>query len=169
MDEKKLVLKRRSRQQEDLTYSYSRTGTEDYQLQQRKLELSQAIALQKEGNKQAVGEWENKEVAELLYLYGLPEDSPLSVLTVEVFGQVTNIGEHINNIGSKTAELEDSIARNYSQELAQGMHDELQSVIKKGTPPAGPDTDPLNSQLGFHRLLRTSPLAEVPFVCCTDC
>lgn len=28
---------------------------------------------------------------------------------------------------------------------------------------------PLSDQLGEYRILRTSPLTEVPFVCCTNC
>ena len=28
---------------------------------------------------------------------------------------------------------------------------------------------PLSDKLGYYRILRTSPLAEVPFVCCTEC
>jgi hypothetical protein len=28
---------------------------------------------------------------------------------------------------------------------------------------------PLSEALGHRRILRTSPLTEVPFVCCTDC
>lgn len=33
--------------------------------------------------------------------------------------------------------------------------------------PRGPN--PVNEGLGEQRILRTSPLTEVPFVCCTDC
>jgi hypothetical protein len=33
--------------------------------------------------------------------------------------------------------------------------------------PATKRIDPLNSQLGWFRILRTSPLTEVPFICST--
>ncbi|MEO7314342.1 MAG: hypothetical protein ABIW47_04090 [Ginsengibacter sp.] len=169
LDEKRLELKSPLRYREAFRDKIIRAGNDEKQIYQLKLEMSQTLAREKEGNKQAVGEWQNKDVAELLFLYGLPEEASLSVLTVEVFGQVTNIGEHINDIRNKTVELEDSIARNYSQELAKGMHVDLQTVVKKGGFPVMPESDPLKTQLGFHRLLRTSPLAEVPFICCTDC
>jgi len=32
-----------------------------------------------------------------------------------------------------------------------------------------PASSPVSDELGHHRILRTSPLTEVPFVCCTDC
>ncbi|MEO6133601.1 MAG: hypothetical protein ABIP35_00525, partial [Ginsengibacter sp.] len=169
LDEKRLILKAPNRHVKIFREKMAAAGNDPELLYQLQQQLSQTITWEKQSSWQAVGEWANKDVAELLYLYGLPEDSSLSILSVEVFGQITNIGEHINDILGKTSELVDSVARNYDQGLAEGMRQELEMVKKKGQFPATPDTDPLNTQLGFHRILRTSPLTEVPFICCTDC
>ncbi|HKE59850.1 MAG TPA: hypothetical protein VKB46_24230, partial [Pyrinomonadaceae bacterium] len=36
-------------------------------------------------------------------------------------------------------------------------------------PEAGSGPSPVAEGLGQRRILRTSPLTEVPFVCCTNC
>ena len=73
------------------------------------------------------------------------------------------------NIGDKRQQLIDSVARHYDQFLAEGMRQETIRKLKtEGAAPETPDIDPLRSQLGLFRILRTSPLVEVPFVCCTD-
>jgi len=58
---------------------------------------AQQIAWEKESTKQAFGKWRNMEVRKMLDLYGLPIDSPLSVVCVEVFGQITNAFEHMDD------------------------------------------------------------------------
>jgi hypothetical protein len=63
------------------------------------------------------GYWDEDEVEALLSALGLPLDSPLSVLAVEVLPEIGRRG------------------------------------------------DPLGSNLGYVRILRTSPLAAVPSIC----
>jgi hypothetical protein len=52
----------------------------------------------------------------------------------------------------------------FNQEIAT----QLSRNIKETTvTPDKKPIDPLNSQLGLFRILRTSPLVEVPFICHT--
>jgi hypothetical protein len=168
LDEKRLLQKPPERYRKIFGEKIGNAGNDGNLILQLRNEMTQLIALENEATWQAYGGWQNKEVAELLYLYGLPIDSPLSILCVEVFGQITNIAEHINDIFQKKEELIESIAVNYDQLLAEGMRNETFKKLDTQLP-VKPDTDPLNSQLGYHRILRTSPLTEVPFICCTDC
>ena len=91
-----------------------------------------------------------------------------SLISRQVFGQITNISEHINDIRQKKDELVESIAINYDQFLAEGMRQEINKKIDVQFP-VKPETDPLKTQLGYHRILRTSPLVAVPEICCIDC
>ena len=126
---------------------------------------TQQIAWEKESTKQAYGNWTNKEVEEVLDMYGLPVDSPLSVLCVEVFGHITNGFEHISHFERNKDELIDKTAFVFNADVAH----ELQRNLREIQAPNEPQTlDPLNSQLGLYRILRTSPLTEVPFICCTE-
>jgi hypothetical protein len=110
--------------------------------------------------------WSNDEVAQWLNLFGLPDDSSLSVLLVEILPQITNIFEHVSvhkpevNVNVQSTVQQDLPSANFaSQRLAtlQQQRDFQQ----------GPS--PLSDELGHHRILRTSPLTEVPFVCCPTC
>ena len=124
--------------------------------------LSQQIAWEKESTKQAFGQWKNSEVYKMLDLYGLPLDSSLSVLCVEVFGHITNAFEHIDNFERNREELIEKTALVFNRTIAGEMIKNLDEVK---VPPEKPPIDPLNSQLGLFRILRTSPLVEVPFIC----
>jgi hypothetical protein len=126
----------------------------------------QQLAVEEEIVQQAYGTWQNKEVTDMLHLYGLPGDSNLSVVCVEVFGQVTNAFEHIDDFNQNKGPLLQEITNTYDQALSVAVGKE---IIKATNAPAKKPIDPLNSQLGLYRILRTSPLTEVPFVCCTDC
>jgi len=130
------------------------------------LNTIQQIAWEKESPKQAFGTWTNKEVEDILDLYGLPEDSSLSVLCVEVYGQISNVFEHIDNFTARKNELIEKTATVFNQTVARQYQGTLRGVKQ---PAAKAPIDPLNSQLGMFRILRTSPLTEVPFVCCTNC
>ena len=167
LDERRLDLKPPTRHYKIFEEKIHKAGNDKKLVLQLKQQMVQTIAWEKEATWQAYGQWDNKEVTELLFLYGLPADSPLSVVCVEVFGQITNIGEHINHIHDKKEELIASIASNYDQLLAEGMRQENSKKLDAQFP-AKPEIDPLKTQLGFHRILRTSPLTEVPFICCTD-
>jgi hypothetical protein len=111
------------------------------------------IAIFKDQVKTATITWENKEIAALLMGLGLPEDSPLCVLTVEVFGNITSLYEHI---GLSLPEIKKLTANN-PQVYAAIETRQLQSQYA------------LTNALGKYRILRTSPLTEVPFVCCPTC
>jgi hypothetical protein len=125
---------------------------------------SQQVAWEKESSKQAFGQWTNMEVRKLLNLYGLPINSSLSVTCVEVFGHITNVFEHIDNFEGKKEDFIDKMAVVINSEIS----DELKSNLEEVKDPTAVKTiDPLNSQLGLFRILRTSPLTEVPFICST--
>jgi hypothetical protein len=67
--------------------------------------------------------------------------------------------------------MKDELLAKISQEYDPVLSGEI-AVSLEGIEDPGieAETDPLNSQLGLHRILRTSPLTEVPPVCCkTEC
>ncbi|CAN5732247.1 hypothetical protein BH10BAC3_BH10BAC3_39180 [soil metagenome] len=129
--------------------------------------ISMHRVLYKEALRYAETEWTNDDITEMLYLYGLPGDAPLSVLCVELFGTITNLAEHITDFTSVQDDVINEMAIQYGdagrQEAFRMMHD------YKEAKPREDNSKPLSDELGFHRILRTSPLAEVPFVCCADC
>ncbi|EAZ79229.1 hypothetical protein [Algoriphagus machipongonensis] len=99
----------------------------------------------------------SEDIAEKLRSFGLPEDSPLSVLVVEVFGNITNIHDHLTHLrpSSRTSTMSDRISKDLKAKKAETN---LVSDIR-----------PLSRGLGHFRILRTSPLTKVPFVCCPTC
>ncbi len=107
------------------------------------------IAIYKDKTKTSSCKWPDKEVRALLSNYGLPEDSPLSVLVVEVFGNISSIFEFL---GFNDKEL--------------SHFGDYATIIKERR---GKNSQALNEQLGNYRILRTSPLTEVPFICCATC
>ncbi len=127
--------------------------------------------INKDAAKYGTGLWQNDEVNELLAMYGLPTDSALSVLCVEMLPTITNIYDHINEFGeSKSSAIANNVASFHPdahaelKEASSRFSDnELTAMMYIQQP------KPLSDQLGEHRILRTSPLTEVPFVCCTDC
>ena len=131
------------------------------------LELSQLQMREKESVRYARSCFYNKDVVAMLELYGLPLDSSLSVLCVEVYGQITKINEHINNYSMKKRDslLNEAAAlfgSPIAQEMTHGMH-------RIGENSAQKMPDPLGTNLGLFRILRTSPLTAVPFICCVGC
>ena len=114
--------------------------------------------------------WGNCEIYQLLALYGLPIDSPLSVLCVEILPQITNIYSHINALESK------KIQNDIKRTLASGNFPSAGSIKEamaiKQTAKYSINLNepkPLSDKLGHYRILRTSPLIEVPFVCAPIC
>lgn len=124
----------------------------------------QQIAWEKESSKQAFGVWKNSDVRQMLDLYGLPRDSSLSVLCVEVFGHITNAFEHIDDFRNNAEKLVDKTAVVFNENVANQLS---KNVLDVNNPPPKAPIDPLKSQLGLFRILRTSPLVEVPFICKT--
>ena len=107
-------------------------------------------------------------------MFGLPHDSPLSVLVVEVFGNITSLREHITGLQQPT--VRNNITGAFRAQGMEATHinqmnDEMnraaenQEMLMMATA----NYNPLTSGLGHYRILRTSPLTEVPFVCCATC
>lgn len=122
----------------------------------------QQIAWEKESAKQAYGEWKNSDVNIMLDLYGLPRNSSLSVLCVEVFDHITNAFEHQDDFRDIAEEFVEKTSVVFNESIAGQLR---KTVLDVNNPPPKNPIDPLNSQLGLFRILRTSPLVEVPFVC----
>ena len=169
---------------------------EPYDLLGLAQKLAAAFQLEKQRMiRQAHGAWNNQQVEQVLDLYGLPTDTPLSVVCVEIFGQITNIKEQINKLEFlNTTEVSGALVKrapstrriikdnilvnseNNYVELAEQMQKEygidlpekglVQEAYNSFQP--RPITSPLSDNLGRYRILRTSPLTEVPFVCCTS-
>ncbi|OBX26886.1 hypothetical protein LX77_00675 [Gelidibacter algens] len=108
------------------------------------------IAIYKDKVKTGSCSWTNQEISDLINRYGLPEDAPLSVLVVEVFGNITNIFDYL----SYPKEIREELFSDYSANI------EKQKIRSEKA---------LSDHLGHYRILRTSPLTEVPFICCVDC
>jgi hypothetical protein len=131
-------------------------------------QLADTTTVNEDATKYGTAIWSNNEINQLLALYGLPPDSPLSVLCVEMLPTITNLNEHVTNLPKagvistlrKIVPQESSPSESLLKELStkmaavQGIADERR---------------PLSNQLGHYRILRTSPLTEVPFVCCDMC
>jgi len=131
------------------------------------LELSQLQMREKESVRYAKSCFYNNDVAAMLELYGLPVDSSLSILCVEVYGQITKINEHINNYSIKKRDsLLNEAAALFGSPIAQEM---THSIHRIGENSAQKTPDPLGTNLGLFRILRTSPLTAVPFICCVGC
>jgi len=143
--------------------------------------------------REATGVMTNREINELLQLYGLPEDTPMSIICVEVFGRITNIREQFDQLEfvSTTERVHGTLQmvdrriinnnvlvnsnHNYT-ELAGQLQQEygvqmpstgaVNEHYNKST--VSTVVSPLAQNLGKYRILRTSPLTPVPFVCCTN-
>ncbi|MBA2498287.1 MAG: hypothetical protein H0V30_01015 [Chitinophagaceae bacterium] len=131
-------------------------------------------AIIKDQPKSGLATWNNNEISGIMNLLGLPADMPLSVLVVEVFGNITSLREHITNLHqpgvfdnvnitvSKYQTGRDNEKR--VNEHVRHAAAEQQSMLLQDV-----QHKPLSDELGKFRILRTSPLTEVPFVCCTEC
>jgi len=114
-------------------------------------------AIYKDLPKTATAVWDNKEIAVLLQQLGLPEDAALSVLVVEVFGNITNIFDHFFALSDEQLQALGNTSGN-AKEIVTTLLDRRRR-----------NRQALNEELGNYRILRTSPLTEVPFVCCPTC
>ncbi|MBL4678782.1 MAG: hypothetical protein JKY70_21705 [Mucilaginibacter sp.] len=127
------------------------------------LQKNQQQAQSLEAVKYAEGSWDNVAVEDMLYRYGLPEDAAMSVVCVEVFGYIRNVAEHINNVNNIKNEMADSISLNLDKDTGAA----IKTALVKPVTVNEDKSLPLSDHLGLYRILRTSPLTEVPFVCCT--
>jgi hypothetical protein len=115
--------------------------------------------------------WSNKEVSQLLSVYGLPKDASLSVVVVETLPQINNIFDHITGLNqpqvaqTATNMVSDDQKKTFYQEYDRRY--QRSSATLAASVPQKPS--PVSDELGHHRILRTSRLTKVPDVCCTDC
>jgi hypothetical protein len=115
--------------------------------------------------------WSNKEVSQLLSVYGLPKDASLSVVVVETLPQINNIFEHITELNqpqvaqTATNMVSDDQKKTFYKEYDRRF--QRSSATLAASVPQKPS--PVSDELGHHRILRTSRLTKVPDVCCTDC
>ena len=120
------------------------------------VQLGNLVASIKDEQPVATAVVTSEDIAEKLISLGLPEDSPLSVLVVEVFGNITNLHDHLSdykNLGVNAM----------SERMEEGLKAKRAEVNLMS------DIRPLSNGLGHFRILRTSPLTKVPFVCCPTC
>jgi hypothetical protein len=138
---------------------------------------------------QGIAAWRNQEVQDLLALYGLPLDSALSVLCVEMMpgydnffanpqfyansslymrsnvlgmnGANKSAAKFGNFIQATTAAIDQTRQQMYQAKNLDSFNYDNPGVYEN----AGPR--PLTSDLGNYRILRTSLLVAVPEVCCT--
>jgi hypothetical protein len=142
--------------------------------------LAESEGINKDSSKYGTVIWSNSEVTQLLDLYGLPHDSSLSVLCVELLPQITNLYEHVSNLDRR--EVRSSVERIQSNLVGNAdslsesnlNEEELQQFTSRRSTAAwvayfDEKDKPLSNKLGHYRILRTSPLTEVPYICCVDC
>jgi hypothetical protein len=128
--------------------------------------LADLTTVNKDATKYGTGIWVDLEVVQLLTQYGLPANSPLSVLCVEILPHIANIYDHVSSL-----QRED--VRNRMRTMVGGSQFPAEADFKRGLAlkamaarSVSFDEDrPLSDQLGQYRILRTSPLKKVPFVC----
>lgn len=109
--------------------------------------------------------WTNQEVQFLLRSLGLPEDSRLSVIVVEVLPHITNVAEHISNLGNS------GVAAEASNMVENHQKRSFESYAKKAAAISNDRSriSPVDEDLGNKRIYRTSRLTPIPEICCTDC
>ncbi|HVN24508.1 MAG TPA: hypothetical protein VMT71_11095 [Syntrophorhabdales bacterium] len=130
--------------------------------------LASPAGINVDATKYGTAIWTNIDVSDLLALYGLPADSSLSVLVVEILPHITNIYEHVSGLDRQDI-------RNNLRSTVSNVEFPSDAMLQEGfaarTLAAQSvsfyEDRPLSDQLGQYRILRTSPLAEVPFVCVT--
>jgi len=142
----------------------------DYVKLRHMYKLVDNSTVNKDATKYGTAIWTNDEINQILSLYGLPIDSPLSILCVEILPHITNIYDHINDLDrSELQEKLRSILQEQGFPTASQIKERIQSNKKNAEAIILTSDRPLSNNLGHYRILRTSPLIEVPFVCCTGC
>ena len=128
--------------------------------------LADPLTVNKDATKYGTTIWSDSEVTQLLAQYGLPPTSPLSVLCVEILPHIINIYEHVGG-------LHQPDVRNKMRTMVGSSHFPADGAITEGLTArtvamqsvSFNEDRPLSNQLGNYRILRTSPLMKVPFVC----
>lgn len=125
-----------------------------FEVNQQKIAQNALLASIRESHPVGTAIFTSTEIADALVDLGLPEDSPLSVLVVEIFGNITSEMDYLSIIRKET-----TIAGVAHQEMSQRNPNREPEMQRGG----------LGQRLGEFRILRTSPLTKVPFVCCPTC
>jgi hypothetical protein len=129
-------------------------------------QLADSAFVNKDATKYGTVIWSNDEINQMLELYGLPVDSPLSVLCVETLPVIKNIFDHVSRMDNDDVNERYRSKMNVDGTPGTGHAKEYYAAREKlDLISEGPR--PLSDDLGHYRILRTSPLEEVPFVCCT--
>ncbi len=123
----------------------------------------------------AQGGWMNMEIIMLLRNLGLPEDSPLSIVCVEMLPVVLSLINREykrSNVTArgKTTNMEDLVLAHLRSRYGSADSTEEQHLASRDYQTAAANyLKPLSDQLGNFRILRTSHLIPVPEICCVDC
>ena len=140
----------------------------DYAKYRRTLTLNDATVVNRDATKYGTCIWTNAEVSQLLARFGLPQGSPLSVLCVEILPHITSVYEHVSGLDTRHVQtgFRDRVGGDsFPSDVQVQKEVSTQALLSD----AFARPRPLTTQLGQYRILRTSPLAEVPAVCCPDC
>ncbi len=109
----------------------------------------------------AVTSWTSAEIRIMLASMGLPDDSSLSVLCVEMMPTMAAL---VNRAQTGTTFAGANMAALAFAERAGVGAPAASAAVAVASGPR-----PLSDALGHFRILRTSPLASIPDTCCTDC
>ena len=128
------------------------------------------LAQDDDAPQRSLAEWSNADISKLLKNYGLPADSPLSVLCVEMMPGSENFVMRREYVESyqHLARTIDEPGRALDFIRNTGAILQVSQAIAQ-LPPEELMARPLSDDLGNYRMLRTSMLAAVPEVCCVDC
>ncbi len=106
---------------------------------------------------------QQKSILAALAGYGLPLDSPLSVVCVEL------LPTEYRSIATRNQAALQKIVKTRGEELFDSKV-KLSGITFQDNLQERPDNArPLSDHLGQYRILRVSPLTEIPEICCVDC
>ncbi len=125
--------------------------------------LADLTTVNTDATKYGTGIWVDLEVVQLLTQYGLPANSPLSVLCVEILPHIANIYDHVSSL-----QRED--VRNRMRTMVGGSQFPAEADFKRGLAlkamaarSVSFDEDrPLSDQLGQYRDLENLSAQESP-------
>lgn len=124
--------------------------------------LADSESANADATKRGTVAWTNSEVAQLLTRFGLPEDASLSVLVVEFLPVITNFYDAVSRVDRDGANMQvDDAAGHVGLPAAEVAAEQARMNRQREFESHSPVSD----ELGERRILRTSPLTEVPFVC----
>lgn len=127
------------------------------------------LRINKDSQVYSVITWTNAEISQILSILGLPLSSSLSVLCVEMMPNPDTYEDMVNTIvntgspykGAAVAAVSTKSAATTSRNQPATQAADVADIADVN------NNGPLFGGLGNFRILRTSPLTPVPFVCCT--